>query len=334
MPGENRTTQTDNKTTTTQPWAPTHGLLQGILGKLGGELGGAGLTAAEEAALRGLAGNSGYMNQFAPQAAGLAGTLLAGGGPDRGALVNDAYAQYRGALAPFARGDYVDPAGNPALQKYLDVIGDDAQRRISAMYAGAGRDPAGAGGFGQSLGRGLAEGQAPVLLDAYNKARADQRSAIEALYGAGGQTAGLLSQFDQAALANRQAGLGVAQAAQGFANDPYTQQLAIEAQRRGIPLANLQRIAGMTVPIAGLGGTSNTVGTTTTTQQQDPTQAIVGGILGGIGLLSGNPMMAMGGLGSAVGQPMSVDPRRYGGGYLGYAGIPGGTGLPGFGGLY
>ena len=39
----------------------------------------------------------------------------------------------------------------------------------------------------------------------------------------------------------------------------------------------------------------------------------VGGLLGGIGLLSGNPMMAMGGLQSAVGQRLSLDPRMYGG---------------------
>ncbi len=327
MPGQSETTQRENRTTTTQPWAPTHGLLQGILGRLGTELGSTDLTAAEDAALRGLAGNSGFLNQFTPQATGLASTLLAGGGPDRTAMVNNAYAQYRDALTPFARGDYVSPESNPALQKYLGVIGDDAQKRISALYAGAGRDPTGAGSFGQSLGRGIAEGQAPVLVDAYNKAIADQRSAIDQLYGAGGQTAGLLSQFDQARLGNQQAGLGVAQTAQSFANDPFNAQLAIEAQRRGIPLSNLQRIAGMTVPIAGLGGTSNTAGTTTTTQQQDPTQAIVGGVLGGVGLLSGNPTMTLGGLRTAAGQPLSLDPRMYGGRY-------GATGLPGSDDLY
>jgi hypothetical protein len=83
------------------------------------------------------------------------------------------------------------------------------------------------------------------------------------LYGAGNTTAGLLSSLNQQALANQQAGLGVAQTGQSIANAPYEQQLAAVAQARGIPLQTLQMLTQMGVPIAGLGSSYSNSGTQT-----------------------------------------------------------------------
>src|SRR4029077_20569404 len=77
-----------------------------------------------------------------------------------------------------------------------------------------------------------------------------QRSALDTLYGAGGQTAGLLSNLDQARLANQQGGIGAAGTALTAQNWGPTQQLAIEAQRRGIPLQALAAQFGMVLPAA------------------------------------------------------------------------------------
>jgi hypothetical protein len=261
----------------------------------------------------------------------VASDLLAGG-TDRTPMINAGYQQYRDALTPFARGDYVNPEANPVLQKYLGTISDDVSNRINAQFAGAGRDLSGA--HMGAVARGISQGTAPVLLDAYNQGVAGQRSAIDALYAAGGQTAQQLSGLDQATLANRQAGIGAATAALEAANDPFNRLLAIEAQRRAIPLDALQRLTGMVVPIAGLGSTSNSASTTTSTPASNPLQTIIGAGIGAAGLMSSNPMMALGGLRSAIGQPLSLDPRMYGGSYGGYGGTPGGSGLPGRGGLY
>jgi len=163
-------------------------------------------------------------------------------------MINGAYDQYRAALAPFARGDYVDPASDPALRSYLDVLKNDVSTQVNGMFAGAGRDLSGMNQ--QALARGITQAEAPVLLDAYNRALAGQRSAIDALYGAGGQTAGLLSNLDQARLANQQAGIGAADAALTAQNWGPTQQLAVEAQRRGIPLQTLAAQYGMVLPAA------------------------------------------------------------------------------------
>jgi len=247
------TTKTTTQSSQTQPWAPAQPLIGGILGQLGGALPQAALSADESAALSGLEANARAGNPYAPGIGALAGDLFAGG-PDRGGLASDAYGGYQAALAPFARGDYLDPASDPALQGYLGTIADDVTNRVNGMFAGAGRDLSGANQ--QALARGLAQGEAPVLADAYNRARTDQLAAIDKLYGAGGQTAGLLSNLDQAALANRQAGVGVAGSAIDAELDPYNRLLAAQAQRRGIPLDALQRIAAMAMPIAGLGHSS------------------------------------------------------------------------------
>jgi hypothetical protein len=317
------TTQTQDKTTSqqTQPWAPAQPVLTGILGNLGSV--NPQLTGPENSALTGLSANSGFLNQFTPQAAGLATNLL-NGGTDRTGMVNDAYAQYRNALQPFANGNYVNPASNPALQGYLGTIQNDVSNQVNGMFAGAGRDLSGANL--QSLGRGIAQGEAPVLNDAYNTARNQQLGAINSLYGAGNTTGGLLSQFDQTRLANQQAGLGAAKTAQGFANDPYTQQLAIEAQRRGIPLSVMQQIAGIATPIAGLGQTSTGTSTQTTSTPFNPLSLAP---LAFAPFTGGTSLAGMGAsaLGSLLGSPGGYDPNTPG------AGVPrAGTGL--FGSLF
>ena len=94
------TTQTQDRTTSqqTQPWAPAQPVLTGILGQLGNV--NPNLTGAENSALSGLSANAGFLNQFTPQATGLANSLLAGGGPDRTGMINDVYAQYQKARSP------------------------------------------------------------------------------------------------------------------------------------------------------------------------------------------------------------------------------------------
>jgi hypothetical protein len=251
--------ETTNQSSSTQPWAPAQPLLGGILGQLGGALGRTGLTGAETGALDALMANAQAGNPYASAIGGVATGLL-GGGPDRTGLVGDAYRQYQDQLASTARGDFVDPSANPALQGYLSTIANDVQNRVNGMFAGAGRDLSGANQM--ALARGITEGQAPVLLDAYIRARADQLAAQDKLYGAGGQTAGLLSQLDQQRLANQLSGIGASSAALQAADYGPQMQLAIEAQRRGNPLQNLQQIAGIGVPIAGLG--SSSTGTKTT----------------------------------------------------------------------
>ena len=234
------------------PWAGTADLLSGILAKLGGIP--AGLTGAESGALDQLAGIAAAGNHYAPAIGGVASELLSGG-PDRSAYVNNAYQQYQQQLQPFVSGQYVDPASNPALQGYFDTIRSDVGNQVNGMFAGAGRDLSGLNQ--QALARGIAQAEAPVLLDAYNQARNQQLGAINSLYGAGNTTGGLLSNLDQARLGNMQAGISAGDAANAAQMWGPTQMLAIEAQRRGIPLQTLAAQYGMVLPAAQAFGTQS-----------------------------------------------------------------------------
>jgi len=307
MPGQSETTQSENKTTNTQPWAPAQPALQGLLARISGQIGNADLTAAETGAFNALAGSAAAGNPYATRVGGIADALLAGGA-DRTPMIHQAYDRYVAALEPTARGDYLDPAKNPFFAGTTGAISDDVVKRLTGMYAASGRDPSGAGSIPLAVAEGVAKGTAPIFASAWDSERGRALDATKNLLAAAASTRALLSQFGQQRFCPMQAGIGAAGSAMNLELDPYNRMLAIEAARRAIPLDQLQRLAGMTVPIAGLGGTSNTTGTTTTTQQQDPTQAIVGGLLGGIGMLSGNPMMAMGGLRTAVGQPLNLAP--------------------------
>jgi hypothetical protein len=176
-------------------------------------------------------------NPFSPDIGNVAKTLLAGGGPDRTGLVNDAYSQYQKALQPFASGAYVDPSSNPELQKYFRTIENDVSNNVNGMFAAAGRDLSGMNT--QTLARGIAQGEAPVLANAYDTARKQQIDAINSLYGAGNTTGGLLSQLDQIRLGNMTAGVNVAGDAWNAAQSGPMLELQAEAQRRGIPMQTL-----------------------------------------------------------------------------------------------
>lgn len=234
-------------------------MLDSILGKLGGIP--TGLTAAEDAALRSLSGVAAAGNPYAGAIGGVATELL-GGGSDRSAYYTDAYRQYGQALQPFASGAHVDPSTNPFYSTVADTIGTDVENRLKAMYAGSGRDPAGAGNYGYNLARGIAEGTAPVFQNQYNLERGRQLDAITGMYGAGNTTGGLLSSLDRARLANMQAGIGAADSALNAQMWGPTQMLAVEAQRRGIPLQALAAQYGMVLPAAQAFGTQTGSGTT------------------------------------------------------------------------
>src|SRR5262249_57399374 len=89
------------------------GVLPGILGALGSPLANAGISPQESAAFDALAANAAAGNPYAPAIGSTAATLLAGGGPDRGGTLGDAYADLQGRLGPWASGAMAGPAQDP-----------------------------------------------------------------------------------------------------------------------------------------------------------------------------------------------------------------------------
>jgi hypothetical protein len=250
------------------------------LGGIEGLTGNTGLTGNESGALAGLEGVANRGNPFLGGIRDYANLALSGG-PDRSGMINDAYKRYQDQLGSTANGDYMDPNKNPWFSQVTQSIGNDVQNRLSGLYAGSGRDPAGAGNFGYNLGKGVGEATAPIFSDAYNRERQNQLNAQGSLYGAGNTTGGLLSGLDTQRLANMQAGVGAAGSAMNAETAPFNQMLAAEAQRRGIPVSMLQQLAGIAGPIAQLGGTSKGTSTGTSTASGAQQFAQIGQGLGG-----------------------------------------------------
>lgn len=279
MGGSASSTQKINQTSKTTPYGPTTEPINSLVGNLGNI--NPSLTGAETGALDSLQTNANAGNPYAGQIGGVANSLLSGG-TDRSGVVNDAYSSYQNYLNPIANSS-PDPTQNPELMRYLGVAGDDAAGRINGMFAGAGRDFSGA--HAQALGRGVTAATAPILYDAYNQGANRRDNAASNLYGAGGTTASLLSGLDQTKLGNQQAGIDASSSAMQANDSPFMQTIAIEAQRRGIPMETMKGLLGQLGQIGQAFGTNNTNGTTTTETQTPLLQQIAGGLIGGTGLL-------------------------------------------------
>jgi hypothetical protein len=293
MGGTSKQSTNTNSQTRTDPYAPTQPGLQDIIGQIGGQIPNSGPTATESNALDALGRNAAAGNPYAPKIAGLADDLL-GGGPDRTGMVNSAYSDFKGALSPYATSD-TNPYSNPSFVNATNTMSNDIMDRIKSQYAGAGYTPTSSGDFGQQVARGVSQGVAPTWLQANNDLENRKLGAISGLLGGAGTTAGLLSGLDQTAFGNRQAGVGVAGTALQAADSPYLRQLQIEAQRRGLPLSGLGSLESLLLPLAQVGGVSNSTGQSTGEYQMsgaDQFAKIAGGLKSLTSL--GNPF-AMGG---------------------------------------
>jgi hypothetical protein len=275
MGGTSKQTQTSNQSSTTNPWAPAQGVLQGILGQLNNNLGQTNLTRNEDLAIGQLTNAASAGNPFAGQIGNFANELLSGGGAtNQAGNVTQNLSEYQRRLNPIADGANIGPNGNPALKGYLDTIANDVQTRVNGMFAGAGRDLSGAN-VG-TVARGIAEGTAPVLAAQYNTDFGNMRSAADALYGAGNTNAGLLSGMQQQALQNKGVGIGASQAATDANTSGARGLLEAEALRRGLPVQALGLLANIGIPIAGLGGQSTGQSNTTGTNQMSGMQQFMG----------------------------------------------------------
>lgn len=255
MGGTSRTEQQTQQSSQTNPWAPTQGILKNILGGIGGQVGNYQPTAAENAAIGTIRANAGATPNFTPQATGLTTDLLSGG-PDRTGILGDAYGSAKTALSPYLNQDWLDPTKIPGIQAALGAVRNDVSNSVNGMFAGAGRDLSGLNQ--QTLARGIAQGEAPILFDQFNRNVGTQQNAASMLPQLAGNAADILSSLDSQSLARRLQGLGVGtEVLPQVANAGATNTLSAEGLARGLPLQNLGLLENLTVPIAGLGGQSS-----------------------------------------------------------------------------
>jgi len=244
---------------TSGPWPYATNAARGFVDKVAG-FGGIGATPDQNAAFGVLKSNAAQGNPWTQQQSMLANDAY--NTQSRAGQLGESYNTLQSQLGDYASGKYLDPMSNPQMRAMLTQVGDDAQNRINAMYAGAGRDLSGMNQ--QSVARGVTQAQLPLLMDQYNRAQDQQMQAAQALYGAGSQTANQQQQLDQAALAQRAQGSQFGQQALDMRNQAANQIISLDQQQKAMPYEDASLLASLLFPAAGLGQTQSGSGTSKT----------------------------------------------------------------------
>jgi hypothetical protein len=258
------------------PWSYATPAVKSFTDKLA-SAGGVGMTPDQASAFGVLKTNAAQGNPFTGQIANLANDSF--NTADRSGLVGQAYNTMQNQLGGYASGANLDPMSNPQMQAMLQQVGDDAQNRINAQFAGAGRDLSGMNSLAAS--RGVAQATTPLLFNQYNQNVANQMSAANSLYGAGQNTAATQSSLDAQRQAMRAGGVEQGQAALDARNYGANTILNLDQQIKDLPYEDLQRVASLLFPAAGLGGT--TTGNAQGNQATKTSGFNLGSLLGSFG---------------------------------------------------
>jgi len=252
--GSQSKTTKESKSTDRDPWDETIAYLKDFL-KQAGSAGGIGASGDQSAAFDALKTQAAAGNPWAAQQGAAADSIYAT--PDRTGMVGDAYKTLQTQIGGYASGS-VDPMSNPQMRAMLDQVGDEAQNRVNATFAGAGRDLSGA--HQQSVAKGVTQAQLPLLLDQYNRNVGTQIDAAKSLYGAGSGTATTQSALDAQRAATLGQGSTAAQSALDMQRQGATDVLNIEQQRKALPYEDLARYGSLLFPAAALGGQEDATG--------------------------------------------------------------------------
>jgi hypothetical protein len=284
MGGSSQSTN-GTSTTTTDPWAPTIPALNGIIGDISANYQPPALNGTELGAIQGMTGNANAFNT------GLTGystpinndisSMLNGGGPDRSQYAGEGYVAQQNALTPIAN-QSTNPLDNSTFQNFLNTQTNDITDQIKSQFAGAGYSPTGSGDFSQQLGRGIMQGVAPAFTEAQNNLTNQSMGAANALASNGLGFSGYLNGQDQQFTGNKAAAIQMAPNVMGQQDMGNNQVLNLQQMLRNGPLSNIGSAESLLLPMAGLGGTSQQWGNSTTTSNGG-----IGGILGGLGQIAG-----------------------------------------------
>lgn len=267
------TTQNQTSTSVSDPWSQATPLLQSLISKYSSV--NTDPTANQTAATNNLVSAAGSTPNLTPQLSNAVSSTFGNAG-----MLNNSYNQLNSNLGATASGANLNPYDTPGFGDSLKTMTSDITNQVKGVYAGSGRDPSGAGSFGQSLGRGLTQGLSPVLQSQYNTNVGNMLNANNTLYNAGLSTVGGLTGNTNAALA--QAGM-LPTAATAGANA----QVGAANTQQGLQTQNLQSILQAAGLLGGMGGTTNSTTNAqgTQTPANNPLSNWIGGISAGAGLL-------------------------------------------------
>lgn len=285
-----KTTQEESKKSQTDPWAPAMPSVE------------RGLSAANDVFTQ-RQGQTFFPGQtyadFSPETekalTGIAARAQGGSPLVRGA---------QGLVSDTINGNYLD-AGNPHFGAMTDRITQSVLPSITSQWAKAGRGT-GNGEVVEAASRGLGDSIGQLAYQNYSQERGNQIQAAT--------MAPTLANQDYADMERL---LGVGQMRQDQTQRGIDEQMARHQYSQDQGANALREFQGFTNPVAQLGQTSTSQGTTTSQQQQSPVQTAVGAGLMGASLFGGAGPMAglMSGMGGAGGlsagmlQAMSNNPQ-------------------------
>jgi hypothetical protein len=252
--GTSKTSQT--QTSTLAPYEPASGALQGILGSVNKLVPQAGTLSADQQGVlnKVIANSNGTPDYSQPINSGVAGLLNGGGATKNDSAILDNLTGYRTGMSSYTDPNY-STVNSPAVRAALDQIATDTTNSVNGAWAAAGRD--GSPGNVQALARGIAAGQAPVILNQANLDTATRTGALNSVYGAGNTTYGLLNGNQNQANTNFTNGIGAVSAGLNAQNAGPTAAINAMAQQFNIPASQLQTLLGMVSPVAAQFGTQN-----------------------------------------------------------------------------
>ena len=288
-------TQKQTQEATRAPWAEAQPQLQQILSNVGSYMNQPDMFAPTQGGTSKAGIDALTQYGINPTATQTAGQQIVGNS-------GQGYQTGLDTMTKTATGGFLN--SNPYLDAALASANQRTAEKVNGQFSGAGRF--GSASHGLGLGRAIGEQNNAAMLSNYQTERQNQMGAADKLMQGGlqGITAGQM--IDQSKLG--QAG-ALTQA--GGMQDTYAQGV------KQAPMAATSWGAGLTTPIANLGGTTSGTSTTTNTQNPNIAGMAMGGAMTGLGLMTGNPMMAMGGLSSGLGS------AGFGGGGGGFGGLGG-----------
>lgn len=228
------------------------------------------------------------------------GSSVAGFDPSQSAALSgiEARAQAGSPLVDQSK-DYVSRVlggefleeGNPHFQRLSEAVTRSVMPGVNATFMGAGRTGSPDGAHAFALTKALGDSMAPIAFQNYQAERGMMDNAA--------RFAPQLADHDYYDL-DRQFAAGATR--QGQAQSELTDEIGRYYQEQYRPYTAAQEAAGLTVPIAGLGGTQ----TSTQKTGANPLTSILGGAMMVGGAMSGNPMAAMGGANAMFGNPQMM----------------------------
>lgn len=242
----------------TDPWAPAQPALRSVLSQLEGLQANPSDLTGVRSALQGLSGTLGSSNSG--QALTQAGQRI-GNANDYVPQAQAGYSDLQRRLSSTADGANQDLGKNTYLQSLLSQVGNDAQNRVNAQFAGAGRDMSGANNI--EVGKGVTQAQLPLLLDQYNREVGRSDTAARDLYQGANTTATTSQALDTARSNLIGRGAELQQAGTTAAAETAGQRAQAEQLMAQLPYQQLGWLTELLYPAAGLGNQSQ--GTRTTT---------------------------------------------------------------------